>query len=80
MILPLARTDSALEVTQLAHWRHNETELILLQDDIKSCYTMRLVKNGKNVGEVNSEMNNVAALVVLLLDKIPIDPKHIKLN
>ena len=72
--------DTQLKLKELARWTHNETKLIILEDQIKSCYTMRLYKYDKLISESTDEENNLGKLLCLLLDRVPIDPKHLKLN
>ncbi len=76
----LPKSDSELKIKELARWKHGETLLILLANQAKGCYTMRLIKNGRQVGESTSEENNIGKLLVLLLNEVPIDPKYIKLH
>lgn len=77
-LLPLS--DSELKLKEIARWEHGETKLLLFANQVKACYTMRLVKNGREIGESTNEENNIGKLLVLLLDKVPIDPAYIKLN
>lgn len=74
------KSNSELKIKEIARWDHGETLLILLANQVKGCYTMRLVKNGRQIGESTSEENNIGKLLVLLLDEVPIDPAYIKLN
>jgi hypothetical protein len=76
----IPKSDSELKIKELHRWTHGETILILLVNQVKACYTMRLIKNGRVIGESTDEENNIGKLLVLLLDEVPIDPKYIKLN
>lgn len=78
--LMLPKSDSELQIKEIMRWKQGETLLILFVNQVKGCYTMRLVKNGRSIGESTSEENNIGHLLCLLLDEVPIDPAFIKLN
>lgn len=69
-----------LHVKTIGEGAHNETQLKLLQDEVHSCYTMVLTKNGKEISRVSTEEGNILHMVCKLLDKVPVDPSFIKLN
>jgi len=72
--------DSQLRVKELKRWACHNTEVILLEDQTKSCYTVCLEKNGKELTRVSCDDNDVGNLICKLIDTIPVDPKFLQLN
>lgn len=79
-MIPLTVEDTQLHQRQLGRWQHNETIVILLEDQARSCYTMRLFKNGKLIGHASSDKNDLGILLAMALDPVPIDPAYLRLN